>query len=76
MSMNPIEGSIEDLFEVNHIQSVISLLIFLDCTFAAYTLNSYKIMHSKLPIFWNPVKNSDFVLFYFFCSLFMLAKKD
>jgi len=50
VSMSPSEYLITGLFEVNNMQSGISLLIFLDC------------MHSKLPIFWNLVKKLTFLL--------------
>lgn len=56
MSTNNTECLIEELFGVTHIQLVISLLIFLDYAFVTYNLPSYKVMHSKLTIFWNPVE--------------------
>lgn len=64
MSMNPTECLTEELFEVNQIQSVTSLLIFLDCTFVTYTLSFYKTMHSKLKFGGSSKKIR--VLFHFF----------
>lgn len=65
MSMNPIECLIEELFEVNHIQSVTSLLIFLVCTFVTYTLSFYKTMHRKLKIGGSSKKKSEFCFIFF-----------
>lgn len=54
--MSPSEYLITGLFEVNNMQSGISLLIFLDY------------MHSKLPIFWNLVKKLTFLLSFLLLS--------
>lgn len=76
MSMNPIECLTEELFEVNHIQSVTSLLIFLDCTFITYILSFYKTMHSKLKFGGSSKKNQSFVSFLFSFLLCYYPKKD